>query len=320
MIEVLTVILPVFGLAAIGFAASRLDIVPAEGLAGLRFFLLYLALPAFIFQLVAATPLAGTNLLAFALTATFATYCAFAIAFSIAALINRGQVLEATVEGLVGSAAEVTYLGPAVALAAFGMPAAAPLALVLAVDSAMIAAMTPLMMALGGSGRSDPAAIVEGIVRKVFLNPLVLATIAGLLAAAVRLRLPGLIDAFFTLLRQAAPAVALFALGAGLPLRAIDPVRGEVPWLLGVKLIAHPLIVYLLLNWVGGFDRAWVQTAVLLAALPPSVSVLDFAKEHGIASDRIAGIIALATAVSMATVTIVLVLLFNNLLPVRAFR
>src|SRR5262249_10726644 len=156
-----------------------------------------------------ATPLAGTNLLAFALTATFATYCAFVIAFSIAALINRGQVPAATVEGLVGSAAAVTYLGPAVALAAFGMPAPPPLALVPAGGIALIAAMTPLMMALGGSGRSDLAAIVEGIVRKVFLNPLVLATIAGLLAAAVRLRLPGPIDAFFTLLRQAAPAVAL---------------------------------------------------------------------------------------------------------------
>ena len=320
MIEVLTVVLPVFGLIAIGFAAARFNVVAAEALTGLRFFLFYLALPALIFQLVAATPLAGTNLLAFALTATFATYCAFAIAFSIAALLNRGHVPDATIEGLVGSESEVTYMGPAVALAAFGSAAAAPMALVLAVHGAMIAAMTPLMMALGGSGRSDPALLAEKVARQMFLNPLVLAAIAGFAAAAIRLRLPGPIDAFFTLLRQAAPAVALFALGAGLPFRPIDTIRAEVPALLAVQLLGHPLIVYLLLNWVGGFDRVWVETAVLMAALPPASRVLALAEEHGIATDRIASIVLLATVVSIATVTIAVALLLTDLLPLRTLR
>jgi predicted permease len=194
------------------------------------------------------------------------------------------------------------------------------MAVVLAVDGAMIAAMTPLMMALGGSGRSDPAVLAEKIARRIFLNPLVLATIAGFAAALLRVRLPAPADGFLTLLRQAAPAVALFTLGAALPFQPIDKLRLEVPALLAVKLIGHPLIVYLLLSWVGGFDRIWVQTAVLLAALPPSVSVVALAEEHGIASDRIASILLLATVVSIATVTIVLLLLVSNVLPVRALR
>src|SRR5262245_31913198 len=96
---ILAVILPVFGLAAIGFAAARFNAVSEEGLSGLRFLLYYLALPALIFRLVSTAPLGGVNLVAFALTATFATYCAFAIAFSIAALLNRGHVPESTVQG-----------------------------------------------------------------------------------------------------------------------------------------------------------------------------------------------------------------------------
>src|SRR4051812_35219837 len=151
MIEVLAVIVPVFGLTAIGFGAARIAAIDDVALTGLRFFLLYLALPALIFQLVAAAPVGAANIVAFAVTATFATYCAFAIAFSISALLNRGHVPDATVEGLVGADAEVAYMGPALAIAAFGASAAAPMALILSVDGAMLAAMTPLMMALGGS-------------------------------------------------------------------------------------------------------------------------------------------------------------------------
>jgi predicted permease len=298
----------------------RLNLVRDEGLAGIRAFLFYLALPALIFQLVSTASLAGTNVLGFALTATFATYCAFAIAFSIAALLNRGNVPEATVEGLAGADSDIPLMGPALILAAFGTVAAAPMAVVLSVDGAMLAAMTPLMMALGDSGRNEPIVLAQGIARRIALNPLVLATIAGFFAAAVGFRLPGPLDAVLTWLRQAAPPLALFALGAGLPFRRIDSLQPQVPLMLVVKLIAHPLIVYLLLSWVGGFDRIWIETAVLLAALPPAAEVLVLARDYRASVDRIANVILLGTAASIATVTVALVLLLNDVLPVQALR
>ncbi len=85
--------------------------------AGLSFFVLYLALPALFFQLIAATPLGRCRGWSFVVTTTFATYCAFAIAFSIGALINGGNVPEATVEGLVGSYANIGILAPALTMA-----------------------------------------------------------------------------------------------------------------------------------------------------------------------------------------------------------
>jgi malonate transporter len=320
MIEVLTVIVPVFGLIAMGFGAARLELMTPAGIAGLRRFLLELALPALLFQLVAEAPIGGTNLLGFVLTATFATYCAFAIAFSVAALLNRGNVPEATVEGLAGSHADVALMGPALAIGAFGLTAAAPLALVLAVDGAMLAAMTPLMMALGGSGRNEPAELTESIVRAVLFNPLLIATIAGLFANALHLQLPAPIDALLTLLRQTAPAIGLFALGIGLPYGPIESFDPEVPLLVVVKLIIHPVIVYLLLSWVGGFDPVWIHTAVLMAALPPTASVLTLASEYGADIDRTASTVLLATAASIATVTVALVLLLNDVLPTQLFR
>ena len=54
---------------------------------------------------------------------------------------------------------------------------------------------------------------------------------------------------------------------------------------------------------------------MLVAALPPAVSVLTLARDNGAALDRIANFVLLATLVSMATITIALVLLLNGLLP-----
>ncbi len=317
---ILAVIIPVFGLAAIGFAAARFNAVTEQGLAGLRFFLFYLALPALIFQLVSTASLAGVNLLAFALTATFATYCAFAIAFSIAALLNRGHVPESTIQGLAGANSEVPLMGAALAVATFGAVAGAPMAILLAVDGAMLAALTPLMMALGRSGRSDPLALATEVARRVFTDPLLIATIVALIAAAISLRLPAPIDGLVTLLRQAAAPAALFLLGAALPFRPAISTDVEIPALIAVKLIGHPLIVYLLLSWVGGFDRVWVSTAILMAALPPAASVAAYAQEHGIGEDRIETIVLYATIASIATVTITVVLLMNGIVPMTSVR
>ncbi|HZD61917.1 MAG TPA: hypothetical protein VE200_03895 [Xanthobacteraceae bacterium] len=53
-------------------------------------------------------------------------------------------------------------------------------------------------------------------------------------------------------------------------MRTITP---ELPILLLIKLILHPLIVWTLFSAIGGFDRIWVFTAVLMAALPPALNV-----------------------------------------------
>jgi len=319
MSEIVKLVLPFFGLIFLGFGAGRLRSIPEEGLAGLNFFVLYLAMPALFFQFIAATPLTGAPIWSFVLTTTFSTYCAFAIAFSIGALINRGNVGEATVQGLIGSYANVGYMAPALVIGAFGAAAATPTALVFSFDTAMLLALTPLMMALGGTVRSNPAALAEGIARDVLLHPFIIAAVLGFAVAAIGVGLPGPIDAFLTLLRQAAPPCALFALGVGLAQRPVGNVPPEVAAFVGVKLIVHPLIVYLLLGWVGGFDPVWVDAAVLMAALPPAADAVLLAKRYRIYVTHTASAVALATVLSIATVTVVLILLMYNVLPLAPF-
>ena len=320
MSEIVTLLLPFFGLILLGYGVGTFRLIGADALAGLEFFVFYCALPVLFFHLIATTPAASLQGWSFVATTTFATYCAFAIAFSVGALLNGGHVPEATVQGLVGSYANTAYLAPALVIAAFGSVAAAPTGLILSFDSAMLFVITPLMMALGGTVRTDPAKLAEGIAREVLLNPIIIAVILGFIAMAIGLRLPAGIDALLTLLRGAAAPVALFVVGVSLSFRPLGPVSADMPIVIAVKLVAHPLIVYLLLSWIGGFDPLWVHTAVLIAALPPAANVVALAERYNVHGDRASVAVLLGAVVSVATVTVILILILNELLPSDPFH
>lgn len=320
MTEVLGLLFPFFGLIVLGYGAGRLGLIGDAGRAGLEAFVFYVALPAFLFALVATTPVGALPGWQFVAGTTFATYCAFAIAFSVGALINGGNVPEATIQGVVGSSSGIALLAPGLVIGTFGLAAAAPTALILTFDMAMLLIVTPLMMALGGTERTNARDMTTGIARRLVTNPLIVATILGLLFAAFRIPLPYPVTALLTTARAAAGPTALFVFGLGLALAGTEKLKLETPMLVAVKLIIHPLIVFLLLSWVGGFDPTWVKTAVLLAALPPSADAFRTAQSYGfyVAGARAATLFA--AAVAIATVTIAVILIVSGRIPMAPLR
>lgn len=56
MSDIASLVLPFFGLIFIGFAVARLTRQPIEALRWMNTFIIYVALPALFFQLLAKTP------------------------------------------------------------------------------------------------------------------------------------------------------------------------------------------------------------------------------------------------------------------------
>ncbi|MBP0650912.1 AEC family transporter, partial [Mycobacterium tuberculosis] len=77
----------------------------------------------------------------------------------------------------------------------------------------------------------------------------------------------------------------------------------ELPTLLLLKLMLHPVFVYLLLEGIGGFDRVLVMTAMLMAALPPALNVFVIAQQYGVYVERASTTVLAGTVVSVVTVT-----------------
>ena len=135
MIDVLNLALPFFGLIFIGFACGKLKQIPDTALAWMNFFILYVALPALFYRILAQTPLEKLAQVDFIFATTLATFWAFAVSFAIGMAIRRGNIAEATIAGLAGGYGNIGFMGPGLALATLGPAAAVPVALIFCFDN-----------------------------------------------------------------------------------------------------------------------------------------------------------------------------------------
>lgn len=303
MHDVISLAFPFFGLIFLGFIAGKLKKIPESGLAWMNFFIVYIALPAMFFRLLSETPIEELTNLSFISATTFATYTMFAVAFCIGVLATRGSIPESTILGIAGAYSNVGYMGPGLTLAVLGPEATVPTALILCFDNTLLFILAPLMMAIGGTESEPIGRTLLRILWRVFSHPFILATIAGVGAAALEVRPPQAVDKMLEYLGGAAAPCALFAMGVSVALRPVGRVPMELPAVLVVKLLVHPVLIYLLLLWIGGFDPIWVATAVLMACLPPATNVFVIAQQYGVYVQRAASFVMIGTVASVVTVT-----------------
>jgi predicted permease len=135
MLEVVNLALPFFGLIFLGLGCGKFKAIPETGLAWMDFFILYVALPALFYRIVAQTPLQQLANPRFIIGTMLATCCAFALSFAVGMLIRRGAMAESTIAGLAGGYGNIGYMGPGLALATLGAEATAPVALIFCFDS-----------------------------------------------------------------------------------------------------------------------------------------------------------------------------------------
>jgi malonate transporter len=147
------------------------------------------------------------------------------------------------------------------------------------------------------------------VARQIVLNPLIMSACAGTLAAALHLRPPVAIDNTLLFLQNAAAPVALFALGVTVALRPFGRVPWEVPGVIAVKLLIHPLVVFGLMLLVGPFAQPWAATAVLMASLPPALNVFVIARQNDSWIEPASVAVLIGTFASVVTLTSVMWLL-----------
>jgi malonate transporter and related proteins len=324
MAEIAGLVLPFFGLIFVGYLMAKFARNPAGEGAGdamgwLNVFIIYIALPALFFKLVSKTPIEQLTRFDFVFASIGATYTVFALVFSAGYLIRRNSLAESTVQGLAGAYGNIGYMGPGLALLALGERAAVPVALIFCFENVLHFMVAPAMMALAGGEKSSPARLVLGIARKILLHPFILSTIAGVIAASMSFQPPLPVQRLIDYLAQAAAPCALFAMGVTLALRPLKRIPAEIAYIVPAKLILHPVLMYLVLSFVGNFDPVWVQTAVLLAALPTATNVFVIGQQYGVWQERASATILITTVLSVATVTMLLYLISSGALPADLF-
>lgn len=318
MSDLFALVFPFFGLIFLGYFCGWRVKLPEAGLAWLTFFIIYVALPALFYRIVAQTPFEELANPAFILAVVASTATTAFLALCIGLWFRRGDVGEAAIATTVGAYANVGYMGPGLSLAALGQAAATPAALIFACDSVLFFTLVPLLMATRGRGESLGATFGL-IAKRVLSHPFNIATLLGVLAAAFRFHEPDALARMLDFLKNAAAPCALFTLGVTVALRPLRRLPVEIVPLLALKLVGQPAIALLALSVVGtfshGWSPAWAQTMLLMAALPPALNCFVLARQYHTYVEEASTAVLVGTVCSVFTVTGMLYLLRAGLIP-----
>ncbi|MCK6407473.1 MAG: AEC family transporter [Rhodocyclaceae bacterium] len=184
-----------------------------------------------------------------------------------------------------------SYIGLAAAGLLFGTPGIAALGLIIGLAVPFANLSSVYMLA-----RHGDAAIWRELAR----NPLIWATLAGLLLNLAGFVPPRPMSIFLGRLADASIALGLLAVGAALRLQGQSGVLGASLYLGAVKLLALPLIALGLGHWLG-LSGTYLGVAVLFASLPTASSAYILATRMGGDGRSVAWIISATTLASMLT-------------------
>ncbi|MEM8649599.1 MAG: AEC family transporter [Pseudomonadota bacterium] len=315
MLEVLGLILPLFGLIVLGFIGAKLTKQPVEALGWLNTFIIYFALPALFFKLLAKTPVEQLASWQFIFANIGITFAIFTLTFVIGLLASRGEIGEATIQGLAAAYGNIGYMGPAIAILALGEQAAIPVAIIFCFENIMHFAIAPAMMAISGESKQTVLELITDITKKIVFHPFILATAVGVAAAIFNFNPPVSVGRLIDYLAQAAAPCALFAMGVTLALRPLKRFPLALTYIVPMKLVALPVAMYVGLSYAGNFDEIWMYTAVMLASLPTATNVFVIAQQYNIWVERASASILATTAVSVVTVSALLFGITTGQLP-----
>lgn len=281
-------LLPDFALIACGWAICRYTPLNRPVWDGAERLVYYVLFPALLFGSILRNPLSPAAVGPLALAALTVVGCGVVLALGLGRLPGVDPRLHAS--GAQTAFRFNSYVALALAERLAGAQGLAWMALIvsIAVPLCNVAAVWPLARSGG-----------HGFARELARNPLILATVGGLVCNLIGLRLPEVAQTTLSRMGAAALPLGLMAVGAGLQFGALR----EGPRLAAALLaIRHLVLPAAGIAAAIGFGLPAAQQAivVLFAALPTASSAYVLAVRLGGHGGYVAGLVTASTLVAMA--------------------
>lgn len=296
-----TVILPVFGLIAIGRLVVRVGIVERGETKGLTGLIVWILLPALLFlSIVGARTAPRLDVIAVYFSVALPV---FALSVVLGLALLRMTIAQAAVFGLNGSFGNTVLLGIPIVGAVWGGAGLAILLSIIAAHSLLLLPAATILVEIdrGGTQRRLLRTLRDTVVGSL-KNPIISSILAATLWNATGLPVPEAPRRMLELLAGAAPALALISLGASLPVLHRGHVGPPVLFAVAIKLVVMPLCMALAVT-VAGIPQPAAIVMVVTAALPTGANAFLLAHRSGAMMEVSAATVVVATVVAVATLT-----------------
>ncbi|MET0813062.1 MAG: AEC family transporter [Microbacterium sp.] len=278
MLESLTGFVVVGVAILVGWIIGRIDLLGEHGrpvLARLTFFVL----SPFLLFVVLAQADVRTLFSAYLPVAAIAAVAMFGIYIVVARLAWKRSVGETVIGALSAGQVNSNNIGIPLSLYLLGS-AAYPAPVILL----QLLVFTPVTMAILDAVAFGRASFGKAVARTL-TNPIVIGSVLGTIVSVSGIELPPIVFEPAVLIANACVPVLLISYGISLyGQRVLSPSgrRRDIILATSLKLVAMPLIAWVVGQYLFGLDRHDVLVVVVLAALPTAQNVFNYSQRYGV--------------------------------------
>lgn len=309
MISTVLILLPVFALILAGYVCRRRNLFGPASATELNRFVVWLALPALLFDIMAHTSWRSIYQPGFFWSFVLAGAAVFIAVFAFQRW-RKKPAADASVDAVAASYPNTGYIGFPLLMLIFGQQSLIPTTTATIVVACLFFAVAIALIEVGLQAERQVHKLVFKVAGAVGKNPLILSPLLGALCAASGVTIPASVETFLKLLGGAASPCALVCLGVFLASqREVKRATGQgnqVALIALAKLVAQPALTWLLATWVFALPAELSKMAVLLAALPTGTGPFMLAEYYRRDAQVTSGAILVSTLVSIGTLVAVM--------------
>ena len=306
MADVLNLTIPMFSLIGIGYMLRRIQFMSEQDGTVLSKFAFYILLPPLMFTSILSGDASRSLNINFIFSYEIITISIFVLTYLLGVLIKL-KTMEKAIFGLNAAYPNYGYIGVPLCILAFGAEAAIPLALILLADT-FVLLTTLIFYKLTETRKTSLRELGKEIIQRFIYNPLMMSVFVAFIFSTVDIKIVTAIDRTLSIVAASATAVALIALGVSLNVTSIKNQKSVLFFITVIKLIVHPILIFIVFQFQTNIDPIWVKTAIVCASLPVAANVFVLANYYKNFESESAAAITITTIVSSITVTITLLL------------
>ncbi|MEX0589797.1 MAG: AEC family transporter [Xanthobacteraceae bacterium] len=301
ILRIADIVLPVFGVIAFGYVCAWTGLLRERVAEGVSDYVYTIAIPLLIFRTLAEAKLPDISPWGYWLVYFAGAGVAWTIGQMISLRVFHRETREAIIHGFTSGQSNIVLVGIPLVLSAFGEPGAVPLFLLVAVNLPLMMTTASLMMESTGAGLSRAALL--NLARNLATNLILIAFVGGVTAQFLGVRPAGVPKAIVDLIAQSSVPCALFAMGLALRRYGIAGDLSMSVVISTLKLMVHPLIVWLLVTYVVPLPPVLAGVAVLFAAMPCGINAYLLAERYRAGVAAAAGSVSLSTSLSILSIS-----------------
>ncbi len=324
IIEVLGVTLPIFAVIAIGFFIKKRGVISDENVPVLNKLTYNFGLSALVFIQIAENKFSDI-FDAKLLKVLFPTYFSYIIIIFFALFFTKINLRTRSAMIVSSFRNNMAFIGMPILLYAFGALASAKASIVIAFLLPLNVILTALFFQFfgmkGDSKNTDSKSNVEGngngrsrvsigrMLKEIFLDPVIIAVIAGLIISYFNVSLPKPVSSIFNILSDMAVPLALISIGASFKFSHVRNHLKYISIISAAKLILFPLISLMFSLYVFKLDSLDMSTLCILFATPVAVATYIQGQKYDTDTNFISSVIITSTIASAVSLTMWLFIL-----------